>query len=151
MTNTEIEIQYKFDRKYMNLVCELPHTHLHIKENIILENNFSKFRVRLSEDKTNGWRTGEICFKYKETEVFRKEYEYNISSEDAITMLNLPGRLNEKERYVIPWLDATIMVDLYADEIYDRVEIELPHPDYKLTSLPEFCKMPITKNINQYL
>ncbi len=81
------------------------------------------------------------------------EWEKEITVDDAEALLKMcNGGVVEKDRYLVPWQQLLIEVDVFHGENEGLVlaEIELPSEDYPLPQLPDFIGEEVTADPRYY-
>lgn len=138
----KFEIERKFLIKNISdsELAELSSSILHISQGYLSRRKESTVRVRICNEKAF------ITVKGITTGAKREEYEYLIPVDDARNMLQLcEGEPLVKDRYIIPWNELTLEIDIFKGkhEGLRLCEIELPSEDYPLI-LPPFIDKEVT-------
>lgn len=142
--NTEIERKYIVrDYSFLNLATAVHHI-----QQAYLSTD-PTIRVRIKD--THAFLT--IKGRNPEGSIAHFEWEKEIALEEAKSMLELAtSNIIDKHRYIIPWDNLTIEVDVFHKQYEGLVlaEIELPSEDYPLPPLPAFISMEVTDNPQYY-
>ena len=139
MKNTEIERKYLLhDDSYLGLATAVKY----IQQGYLSTDPDRTVRVRRCDDKAYLTIKG----KNKEGGVSHFEWEKQISVADAEALLPLcKGIIISKKRYLVPWRELTVEVDVFegAHRGLAFAEIEIPSEDYEF-ELPPFIGDEVT-------
>jgi adenylate cyclase len=112
----------------------------HYRQGYLLSNEKETIRVRISD------KEGFLNLKSKISQLSRKEYEYKISLQDGIEILDTFTKYGtEKTRYKIPVAGKTWEVDVFAGDNEGLIvaEIELESEDEKFGK-PDWATKEVT-------
>ena len=146
MQNLEIERKYLVtNSSYLSLATQV----VHIEQGYLSVDADCTIRVRLRAD--HAFLT--VKGKNQEGGIAHFEWEKPIDTNDALQLLRLCKHgVVCKDRYIVPWHELLIEVDVFhgQNERLIMAEIELPDSNYPLPPLPDFIGEEVTSDSRFY-